>query len=86
MLVNRQSWDDLRKDVVWIQIWVMTVAAITGPPAVVDGKLRQVSEPMPNQSGVNSGGSAPPSGCETDLDLREPLRGPSDRHSRTGDE
>src|SRR4029077_15013714 len=64
MLVNRQSWDDLRKDVVWIQIWVMTVVAITGPPAVVDGKLRQVSEPVPNQSSINSGGSATHQGAK----------------------
>ena len=25
--------------------------AVAGPPAVVDGELRQVSEPVPNQSG-----------------------------------
>ena len=54
MLVDRQSWDDLRKDVAWIQIWVMTVVAIAGPPAVVDGKLRQVSEPSSDHRWVNS--------------------------------
>src|SRR6476659_1680570 len=64
VLVNCQGRDDLRKDVVWIQIWVMTVVAIAGPPAVVDGKLRQVSEPVPNQGGVNSCGSAPHQGAK----------------------
>ena len=37
---------------VWIKIRVMAVVAIAGPPAGVDGKLRQVGEPMPDQAGL----------------------------------
>src|SRR6266516_6075353 len=39
---------------VWIKIWVMAVVAITGPPAGVDGKLRQVREPVSDQGRINS--------------------------------
>ena len=33
VLVHRQSWNRLRKDVVWIKIRVMRTVAIAGPPA-----------------------------------------------------
>ena len=39
---------------VWIKIRVMPVVAVAGPPAGVDRELRQVSEPMSDQGGVNS--------------------------------
>ena len=49
---------------VWIKIRVMAVVAITRPPTGVDCELRQVSEPMPDQGGVNSGGSAAHQGAK----------------------
>src|SRR5512132_1239923 len=58
MLVYPSGWDGLRKDVVWVKIGVMAVVAVARPPAGVDGKLRQVSEPMSDQGRVNPGGSA----------------------------
>src|SRR5436190_15273978 len=58
MLVHSQSRYGLREDVVWIKIRIMAVVAITGPPAGVDGKLRQVGEPVSDQVCIDSGGSA----------------------------
>src|SRR5205814_7722621 len=39
---------------VWIKIRVMAVVAITGPPASIDLKLRQVGEPMSDQGSIDS--------------------------------
>ena len=39
---------------VWIKIRVMAVVAIAGPPAGIDGKLRQVGEPMSDLAPINS--------------------------------
>ena len=33
---------------VWIKIRVMPVVAIAGPPAGIDGKLRQIRQPLPD--------------------------------------
>src|SRR5512132_1182651 len=44
----------LREDMVWIKIRVMAVVAITGPPAGIDGKLRQVGEPMSDLGWIDS--------------------------------
>ena len=41
--------DGLLEDKVWIKIRVMPVVAVARPPAGVDGKLGQVSEPMSDQ-------------------------------------
>ena len=49
---------------VWIKIRVMAVVAIASPPAVVDRKLRQVSEPIADEGGVNSGGGAAHQGAK----------------------
>src|SRR5438477_10525702 len=43
---------------VWIKIRVMPVVAVARPPTGIDGKLRQVSEPMSDQVWVDSGRSA----------------------------
>src|SRR5215472_18035333 len=39
---------------VWIKVGVVAVVAITGPPAGIDEKLRQVCEPMSDLVPVNS--------------------------------
>src|SRR4029077_13469798 len=39
---------------VWIKIRVMAIVAVTRPPAGVDSKLRQVSEPMSDLVPINS--------------------------------
>ena len=39
---------------VWVKIRVMAVVAITSPPAGIDGKLRQVGEPMADQGSIDS--------------------------------
>src|SRR5438034_4919158 len=54
MLVHPQSRDGLRKGEVWIKIWVMTVVAITRPPAGVDSELRQVRESSSDQVRIDS--------------------------------
>src|SRR5439155_6296452 len=41
MLSNRQSWDGLRKDEVWIKVRVMVAAAVPSPPTGVKSKLRE---------------------------------------------
>ena len=43
---------------VWVKIRVVAVVAVAGPPAGVDGKLRQVSEPMSDQVWIDSCRSA----------------------------
>src|SRR5262245_13939507 len=43
---------------VWIKIRVKAVVAITGPPAGIDGKLREVGEPMSDLVRINSRRSA----------------------------
>ena len=43
---------------VWIKIRVMAVVAIARPPAGVDRKLREVSEPMADQVRIDSCGGA----------------------------
>src|SRR5947207_13037024 len=58
MLVYRQRRYSLRENMVWIKIRVMLVVAVARPPTGIDGKLRQVSEPMPDQIGINSRRSA----------------------------
>ena len=42
----------------------MAVVAIARPPAGINRELGQVSEPVPDQSGVNSGGSAAHQGAK----------------------
>ena len=54
MLVYSQSRDRLREDIVRIKIRVMAVVAIAGPPAGIEGKLRQVGEPMSDQVRIDS--------------------------------
>src|SRR6266540_1538499 len=39
---------------VWVKIRVMAVVAVAGPPAGVDGKLRQVGESVSDQVRINS--------------------------------
>ena len=58
MLVYTQGRDGLLEDKVWIKIRVMPVVAIAGPPAGIDRKLRQVSEPMSDQVWIHSGRGA----------------------------
>ena len=48
VLIYSQSREDMLEDKDWIKIRVMLVVALAGPPARVDGKLRQVSEPLSN--------------------------------------
>src|SRR5206468_2850615 len=43
---------------VWIKIRVMTVVAIAGPPAGIDRKLRQVSEPTSDFVRIDAGRGA----------------------------
>src|SRR5262245_28208655 len=43
---------------VWIKIRVMAVIPVARPPAGINCELGQVSEPFPDQGGVNTGGSA----------------------------
>ena len=62
--MNPQGWDGLRKDVVWIKVWVVAVVAVAGPPARVNCELGQVGKPMSDQGGVNSGGSAAHQGAK----------------------
>ncbi len=49
---------------VWIKIRVMAVVAVARPPAGINRELGQVGEPVPDQSGVNSGGSAAHQGAK----------------------
>ncbi len=42
----------------------MAIVAVARPPPGIDGELGQVGEPVPHQSRVNSGGSAPHQGAE----------------------
>src|SRR6267378_2362815 len=49
-----QTRHRLREDMVWIKIRVMAVVAITSPPTGIDGKLRQVGEPMSDLGSINS--------------------------------
>src|SRR5262249_45599197 len=74
VLVNAQGWDGLREDEGWIKIRVMRVVAVPGPPAGVDGKLRQVSKPMSDQIRINSRRSAAhQSGKRTEICRRRSL-------------
>ena len=43
---------------VWIKIRVVAIVAVAGPPTSVDGKLRQVSEPVSDQVRIDSRRSA----------------------------
>src|SRR5207248_8817543 len=45
MLSNRQSWDGLRKDEVWIKVRVMGAAAVPSPPTGVESELREICKP-----------------------------------------
>src|SRR5206468_5829444 len=58
VLIYTQGRDRLLEDKVWIKIRVMPVVAVACPPAGVDGKLRQVSEPVSNQVGIDASRSA----------------------------
>ena len=58
MLIYDQGRDRLREDKVWIKIRVMPVVAIAGPPAGIDRKLRQVSEPMSDLVRIDAGRGA----------------------------
>src|SRR5262249_38745787 len=49
---------------VWVKIRVMAVVAVARPPAGINRELGQVGEPVPNQCGVNSGGSAAHQGAK----------------------
>src|SRR4029077_7003895 len=49
---------------VGIKIRVMTVVAITGPPAGVDGQLRQVGEPVSDQVRIDPGRGAAHQGAK----------------------
>src|SRR6516162_2875377 len=42
----------------------MAVVAVSGPPAGINRELSQVSEPVPDQSGVNSSGGATHQGAK----------------------
>src|SRR5262245_409113 len=44
----------LREDMVWIKVRVVAVVAITGPPAGINEKSRQVGEPMSDHGPINS--------------------------------
>ncbi len=86
MLVYTQGRDGLLEDKVWIKIRVMLVVAIAGPPAGIDRKLRQVSEPMSDQVWIHSGRGAAHQTCETHRDLPAPLPWRPGTRSETGDE
>src|SRR5260370_42124941 len=43
---------------VWIKVRIMAVVAVARPPAGINRELGQVGKPVPDQVGVNSGGSA----------------------------
>src|SRR5438552_12209144 len=58
MLIYEQARDRLREDMVCIKIRVMTVVAIAGPPAGIDRKLRQVSEPTSDLVWIDAGRGA----------------------------
>ena len=73
MLVYAQGRDGLLEDKVWIKIRVMPVVAVARPPTGVDGKLRQVGEPVPDQVWINSRRGAAHQTCETHRDLQAPL-------------
>ena len=58
---------------VWIKIRVMAVVAITGPPAGIDGKLRQVGEPMSDLARIDSRRGATHQSAKRGPDLQEAL-------------
>src|SRR5438874_9576076 len=58
VLIYEQARDRLRKDMVCINIRVMPVIAIAGPPTGIDRKLRQVSEPTSDPVRIDAGRGA----------------------------